>query len=167
MAENATWLINNGPPEKSVIWAHNLHIGKEAYLGDHELMGQYLSKNFDNAYYALGFGYDRGILRAYDFKQGKYGEYEMKTTSKTNSSNYIFKQTMISNFILDFHNANNTAELKEFLNRKMLFRDLGAFFYPESNTGKAYVNIALAKVFDGLIFIRETTAAKKFQNVRR
>lgn len=164
MAENCKWIISTHPTEKTIIWAHNSHIQKETTLGDIKPMGQFLDEIYGKTYYAMAFGYDYGTLRAYDLVNQRYNNYEMTTSLKKNSSTYIFKQVNEPNFIFDFQNAGKNDELRNFLNKKIWFRELGALFHPEREINQSYCKITLIKSFDGLIFFRETSASHAMFN---
>lgn len=161
MAENCKWVINNDSTQKTIVWAHNGHIQKDPSFADVKPMGQFLAETYGRAYYAMGFGYDNGTLRAFDLVSQRYATYEMTTSLNKNSSTYTFKQVESPNFILDFKNPGMSDELRSFLNTKMWFRELGAFYQPENKTGKSYNRITLSKAFDGMIFFRQTTPSQK------
>ena len=59
MADNIAHIVHTSPPgTKVVVWAHNAHVSRGAYGGDS--MGARLREIYGQAYYAVGFAFNRG-----------------------------------------------------------------------------------------------------------
>lgn len=163
MAENVEWIYEHTNHSKMLIWAHNAHISKKSISDGHQRMGMYLSKAFKDEYYALGFDFYTGQTRAFDFKVNKYQAIEVPP-AKAGSSGAILATSDSSNFILDFKSASENMLIKDFLNKELSSLFLGAGYASRQNERQNYIIHQLASAYDGLIFIRETTAAKEIKS---
>ncbi|MHB8209413.1 erythromycin esterase family protein [Mucilaginibacter sp.] len=160
MAENCAWIYNYIKGDKMIIWAHNQHIGELKNSSGITPMGSYLKSQFKDNYYAFGFGFNSGTIRAYDESSKKYQIYDILTPILTNSADAIFAKCDYPNFILDFKSTSTSPDINIFLNTDLRSHAIGADFVSRlNNTTKYYVKQKLADVYDGIIFIRETTAA--------
>ena len=160
MAGNSEWIYNYESKNKMIIWAHNLHIAKDAAKNNNLPMGYYLAQKFPNDYYAMGFGFSSGKLKAYNKEQGKSMINSIPEVQIKNSSDYIFKQISVPNFILDFQTSSANPQIADFLNQKQNARSIGALYDDKKEAeggGGSYQK--LIKMYDALIFIRETNAS--------
>ena len=57
MAENLSWILDNNPNSKIVLWAHNGHISKQR--GG---MGNNISIKYSDQYYSIGFLTNKGKI---------------------------------------------------------------------------------------------------------
>ena len=63
MAENVKWILKHeGEDQKIMLWAHNEHIRKTN--NTHKRMGYFLSKDFKENYFAIGFEFYSGEFQA-------------------------------------------------------------------------------------------------------
>lgn len=160
MAENCEWIYNYESKNKMIVWAHNLHISKNITKNNNLPMGYYLKQKFLNNYYALGFGFNSGKLRAFDMKLNKVLVYEIPEVKIKNSSDYIFSRLAVPNFILDFESASKNPVIARFLNDKMNSRQIGGAYYPERQAeGGGGADQKLMQMFDGIVFFKNTTNA--------
>lgn len=150
MAENVSWILDNDPTAKLVLWAHNEHISK---IGD--AMGNFLSKKYGDKYYSIGFVTNKGqytasigsiISTKNKFIDAKPGSYE-----------YNFNKIQVPLFFLDLRAIKVGEPDCEWLGRRLHQRTLGAVasevqFFPA----------ILDEKFDAVIFIDSTTSAKTF-----
>lgn len=155
MAQNILHLLNReGDEGKAVVWAHNGHVSK-----GWGLMGSYLSKVLKDKYYAVGFEFYSGSFqsRNQDLKN-KSPNWDIVTVKEppVNSLAWYLNKTGMNNLFLDFRNT-GTDRVKNFSKN-----------YGMHSFGSAYsaswplVYPSKLKDYDGLIFIRNTTAAKNF-----
>ncbi|MEI6900440.1 MAG: erythromycin esterase family protein [Bacteroidota bacterium] len=157
MSENVKWLLNHeGDSTKFVLWAHNGHIAKDVIDRDGLTMGYHLSKFYGKQYYALCFDFYKGGFQAMDPAKGPI-EYNYELNK--NSTGYIFSKARYDNFFFDFQKAFGKKEVKQFLNDSIPSICIGALF---SNSGadSFYIKSPLAKIYDGMIFIRNTHRAE-------
>lgn len=162
MADNIEWIYNYESKSKMVVWAHNLHIAKDLTKDNNLPMGYYLTQKFSNDYYAMGFGFSSGQLKAYDMKQRKTIIYSIPDVQIKNSSDYIFKQVNVPNFILDFKTSSATPLIATFLNQKLHARAIGADYNAAKQAQGEGTYQKSIKMYDAIIFIRETNAATPF-----
>ena len=168
MAENCAWIYNYIKGDKMVVWAHNQHIGELKNSSGITPMGSYLKAQFKDNYYAFGFGFNSGTIRAYNAEAKKYQIYDVPPPVLTNSADAIFAQCNYPNFILDFKSASTDTAINTFLNTELRSHAIGADFVSLlKNTTKYYVKQKLADVYDGIIFLRETTAATPEKVVKK
>jgi len=167
MAENCEWIYNFTGESKMIVWAHNLHIAKDITKNNNLPMGYYLSQKYPNEYYAIGFGFNSGSFRAYHTEKKKIMICTVPEVSIKNSSDYVFGQCAVPNFILDFKSAQVNPTINEFLNKNIYSRAIGAQYNPkkDENGGKVS-NQKLIKMYDAIIFIDNTTAVSPIRPVR-
>jgi erythromycin esterase len=159
MAENFNWVTGVRSNKKTILWAHNLHIAKDVTKNSNYPVGYYLAEKYKQDYYAIGFGFSSGKLRAFDMKERKVVIYDIPPVQITNSSDYYFSQANTPNFILDFKTATSDPILASFLNQKMNSRAIGGGYDPEKQAqgaGGAYQK--LLRLYDAIIFFKETNA---------
>lgn len=61
---NVNWSRAHLQNPKTVVWAHNEHIWKQAGNGGYDVLGRQLDRRFGESYYAIGFDFGRGTYRA-------------------------------------------------------------------------------------------------------
>jgi erythromycin esterase-like protein len=149
------------PNAKIVIWAHSAHIAKYAWL-DKEigLMGATIQKKFPTDYLAIGMSGGQG---SYSYIKNRFINDNHNFTdslftgklhtSKSGSWNELLLMNTSGNYYLDFSRL-SPAERKK-LNKHRSIKMLG--YSEESDTAKEYYNVSLEKLFDVLIFLKETT----------
>lgn len=152
MAENIRWIQNyEGAGTKVVVWAHNGHIA----FGSQYQMGSFLKNMYGSRYYALGFGFGKGSFTAY----GKKGLQEHTVSQgKRKSMGALFSQLNSSNFILDFKTGSENPAIQKYLNSYHSMWMIGASF---GNEYHYETNVKLSENYNGLFFIRNTTAAQQ------
>lgn len=128
-------------------------------------MGYYLTQRFPNDYYAIGFGFNSGKLKAYGGKQQpKSLIYTIPEVQIKNSSDYIFKQVNVPNFILDFQTSSANPQIASFLNQKLNARAIGGRYDEKKQSeGEGGTYQKLIKMYDAIIFFRETNASTPFK----
>jgi erythromycin esterase len=164
MAENVRWLAEEAyPGQKMVLWAHNGHVSTGSYGGSYKPMGAYLRSIYGNKMVVLGFGSDYGQIRALRLKNGQMvGGSPVPLSlppALPASIEAMCQQTGMPQFLLPFHHIPAESALGAYLAKPHLHRIPGAAYDPE-NDGEQYVNVPLPGLYDGLIFISESHAAK-------
>lgn len=149
------------PNAKIVIWAHSAHIAKYAWL-DKEigLMGATVQKKFPTDYIAIGMSGGQG---SYSFIKIRNINNDHNFTDslftgrlhpgKAGSWNELLLKNTSGNYYLDFSRLSPAERNK--LNKKRSIKMLG--YSEESDKGKEYYDVSLGKLFDVLIFLKETT----------
>jgi len=160
MAENVTRLLNTMfPGQKAMLWAHNGHITKRAYLGRRDPpMGEYLERTYGGTYQALGLSFAAGTIRAADRKRGlDAGMIPIETRSVTSGSlDALLSGPTVARY-LDLHEAAGQQELKDWFAGRVGIANVGFWYTPGTPILEAY---HLPDAFDGLISVKRSTAAQ-------
>lgn len=156
MAENCQWIYNYTSQKKMMLWAHNDHIRKAQSSDGYHRMGMFITDNFKDKYYAMGFDFYGGEMRSFDMKLKKNVAVDLPS-AKEGSSGEIFSHCNTPDFILDFKSALTNPILNSFLNYKIQSSFFGAEFVPGQPVH--YSTQKLAEAFDAIIFIRQTNAS--------
>lgn len=166
MAENVAWILQHETAERIVVWAHNDHVNRVKTTAGGltvESMGNHLAQQYDNSYYALGFEFGHGTFQAID-KSGKEGA-ELREHSLDNplpsTVASVFTALDRPTTFLDLRTSKADPLLKNWLNEKHRLHWIGTNFNPEQpeNFVQSY---KLARAFDGLCYVDETTRARPF-----
>jgi erythromycin esterase len=152
------------PGTKFMIWAHNAHITKnekDFVNGGVKPFGSYLKESYGDAYYAMGFSFNKGGFQAIDLSlPKKSGAKEfIAAPAKENSLDWFFAQTNKDKFIINFRDNNLPEYIKEWINKERALRDYGAVAN-RNNYQDSYIPVTLARSFDAIIFIGNTTRAR-------
>jgi erythromycin esterase-like protein len=149
------------PNAKIVVWAHSGHIAKYAWL-DNEigLMGATIQKKFPASYISIGISGGQG---SYSYIKNRFINNDhnftdslfkgILHTGKTGSWNELLMNNATGNYYLNFSRL-TTAEQNEF-NKQRPIKFLG--YSMENEKLSDYYDISLTKLFDVLIFLKETT----------
>jgi len=149
------------PNAKIVVWAHSAHIAKYAWL-DNEIgkMGATIQKKFPASYLAIGISGGQGsysymknriINDDHNFTDSLFKG--ILHTSKTGSWNEVLMNNATGNYYLNFSRL-TTAEQNEF-DKQRPIKFLG--YRQEDEKLSDYYDISLTRLFDVLIFLKETT----------
>ena len=158
MAQNIMYLLNQEKPDaKVVVWAHNGHINKNSGT-----MGGYLTNILRNEYYAIGFEFYSGSFQTKnaDLKI-KSKDWEVMTVEDPpiESLPWYMNKTGKDKFFIDFRNT-GAEKIKNFQYQY----DAHTFGSMYSITWPIVYPILLTN-FDGMIYIKQSTAAKNFTKV--
>jgi len=162
MAANCLWALDYETNKKMIIWAHNVHIAKKGNQMKNLPMGEHIRKKLGNEYYALGLGFSEGTVRGWDHKPQKQVIGTIPPVSMANSSDYVFSQCNHPDFFLDFEKAKTNPDINKFLNKKQYSRNVGASYHPENEKWRNYSKHRLMESYDGIIFIRKTSASSPY-----
>lgn len=155
MAENTSWYFDLlGQDAKFVLWAHNGHLANSPLYAFTGSQGSYLKKEYGEDYQILGFSFAKGKFTARDVND----DFELKAAEITQdpqaaSSNYIFYQSSLENFILPMNTENST--LKTWLSEARPFLSIGAIY--NGNPNDFYWASELSKEYDFIIHFDKTT----------
>jgi len=131
-------------PGKSILWAHNIHLAKDTTMARFEAMGSYLKKEYGKDYYALCFDMFKGTVNVLT-EDRLFEKHEF--TADPNSFSSLFANSKYEAFYLSFEKNPLTGK-KNFITN----------IYSNWELRKS-LPIKLGIDFDGLIFIRNTTAS--------
>lgn len=158
MAANVKWIQEHESKlgnDKVMLWAHNLHV---SYMDDiYKYMGKNLKEMYADEYYSIGFEFTRGSFNAHN---------DMSTETLTrfdidnNATEYLvykFDKTNIPISFLDFNSASKSEEVSKMLSKNQTFSLITAFY--DETISKSFQYIP-KNLYDGLIYIKETTPSK-------
>jgi erythromycin esterase len=155
MAENVERLVksDNAAP-RVIVWAHNFHVGVQPGA-----MGHHLRAVFGDAYYALGFSFNRGSFQAADLSDnniiGPITEFTVEASAE-GSAEWYFAQAGIKDFLIDFRHSPKNKAIEQWLATALPMRFIGLGYSRRERP----VSIRLKHAFDGMVFIEKTTRAQ-------
>lgn len=168
MAENINYIYESEKKkgnDRVILWAHNFHIGtSETRINT---MGWYLRGVFSEDYYALGLEFLDGRFSSVDakkiqspagagFTMDNFQEFKAPKCGPESVSRVLNNKDM-PNYFIKISNTGN-QELDEKLSENMLFHNVGFPYIPDGDYN--FLEEIPNTFFDGLIFIRNTTASK-------
>lgn len=131
---------------KSIVWGHNLHVAKDTTMTQYRAMGFHLHKQYASRYYVIGLDTYQGSVSV--LNEGTFESHSFSGQENTFSA--LFAQGKYRDFFINFHDAPNPL-----LNTRNSITNLYSNWQePKPLPIRAGVD------FDGLVFIRETTASK-------
>ncbi len=143
---------------KTIIWAHNSHIGNARATDMAESaqinLGQLLRQRFSQQLIAIGMLTYSGTVRAAD-NWNRPAKLKVILPAHPESNEALFHQLGIAHFMLDLHQS---TELAQILNHPRLQRHIGVVYRPETEMRSHYSYAQLADQFDVIIYLDETTA---------
>ena len=157
MAENIDWVYENAPDHKVIFMGHNTHISKQPFYDDIKRAGGYLKDKYKNAYYALGASFYSGDFRAMDEKTHQLTVFSIPELESKESSEFVFSQCKVPNFILDFDLSMDHKDIDMFLRKKTYAKNIGAS-YRKSERDLKPIYMPLTDKFDGVFFFKKTLA---------
>ncbi len=165
MAQTVLEEIEN-PKAKMMLWAHNSHITKneEKFTnGYRESMGSVLKRYLKDKYYSIGFSTFEGSFQAREYSVknktlGSVTSFKIPP-AKEGTLDWCFAQSKKEMFFINFNTSSYTNAVSNFL-----FKDKRKTYWAGANWTFEYSvpfteSVAPAKSYDGMIFIKETSAA--------
>lgn len=163
MADNVQWLLEERfPNEKIVLWAHNGHAGTALIAGE-KSQGMHLRERYGNQMLVLGFASYQGEVRAKRIAEGKFQPgspvaLPLAPAQKT-SVEALFYETGLPRFFVDLRRIPKDSAFGRWLAEPRLHRSIGSGYEPDRDSNN-YVQVRLCEVYNAIIFIAESTAAK-------
>ncbi|HPW17561.1 MAG TPA: erythromycin esterase family protein [Candidatus Aminicenantes bacterium] len=165
MADNI-WQLSQAlaPGTKMVVWAHNAHVSKGDLYGS-PAMGAYLARFFGEAYYAIGFSFDRGSFQACDVGSPRWASEGCILAEFTvgpapeGSIDWFLARPGIPNYFVDIRGAAGDPTVSRWLAAEMPLRFVGSGYSakaPDVNFGQT----RLERDYDGLVFFGTTSRAR-------
>jgi len=158
MAENVKWILDHEHEtgyDKIMLWAHNWHVSY--YSEGFTYMGSLLKNIYKYKYYSIGFDFSKGSFYAQDLNS-----LIMKIFTINNNDPrylcYVFDKTDIPILFLDFKSSSKNKLLDDLLSKEQYIHMIGAR-YDDKNEQFTSPLYPPNKLFDGLIYIKETTAS--------
>jgi len=156
MAINAEWIKGRAGDNKLIVWAHNGHLKKtESY--NYPTLGTQLDKKFGSKYYVIGTDFNSGkaYVNVYVARNRPMLGFQPHYYADVKSDKwyeYFFAQCKYKNFILDISIASKEDILKDFLEKPLQMRNIGAWSIPEGEKR------SISKNFDMIVYFDKTTS---------
>jgi erythromycin esterase len=164
MADNIWQLMQTlGPDTKMAVWAHNAHVSR-GDMGETPAMGAYLKQFFGDAYYALGFAFDKGAFQSCDMDSARNSSEGCVLTEFTvgaapeGSVDAFLAKAGIPNYIVDVKWAPRDPTIAKWLATEMPMRSIGSG-YSVKEPGNFFAPTRIDANYDGLVFFGTTTRA--------
>ena len=145
-----------GRPAKIVVWAHNSHLGdaratEVSRYGELNL-GQLVRERAESDCLLAGFTtYTGHVTAARDWDAP--AEHRWVRPALKGSVEHLFARTELQRFFLTLDSHHDDA-----LADRSLERAIGVIYRPESERQSHYFNVSLARQFDAVFHLDETTA---------
>lgn len=162
-------LLQLGPDERAVVWAHDLHVtrGPLDYAGTNETgMGGCLAETLGQRYYALGFAFGEGEFQALDTtpdNQWRFRTYHVPA-APAGSIEHDLARALGHDAWLDLRGAPTSGPIARWLDSSLGFRWFGGYRIPEgidqpSADTSQWQRTVPRRDFDGWAFHAVTSAA--------
>ena len=157
MAANVQWALDfEGADEKIMLWAHNQHVTKDKYFGNHPAMGAHLRAMYGDGLYVIGFHFFEGGLWSQEMREGVC-ELREFTYGQAKEGSFDFALSRVP-YPLYFAGLGTQAEeAPQELHQETGARNIGGMFWP--NLDWHYTPVVAGDSYDGLIFIRRISKA--------
>jgi erythromycin esterase-like protein len=156
MAENVKWIADQNPGAKLILWAHNGHIQYEAPGAWHP-MGEYLRKMFGGQLMNFGFAFDQGSFRAVEIGKGLH-DFTV-ASGPEDSLDRTLSAAGMPVLALDLRQLPKQGPVAEWFDQPHRTRSIGAV-YSDANAASFFADVAVRHLFDVLLFVDKTTAAR-------
>ncbi len=168
MADMVHWIRGvEGDAERIALWAHNAHVGKIRDGDGDRMMGMLLDRELGRVYYAIGFAFERGSFQAFrpatEDQDAKFMEHTVAAAGE-DSVDGFFADVGSDLFFVDFGTASREIAVGNWLGEPRRMRWTGARYSDELEA--LHPPIPVLAMFDGLIFVRETTRARPSARTR-
>ncbi|WP_316753493.1 erythromycin esterase family protein [Pedobacter gandavensis] len=155
MADNLIVYLASHPKEKVLLWAHNAHIASVG-VGGLKSMGTFLKEKFAADYFPISITSAGGTyMAAENYEQKKWMSYAIEPAYK-GTYEYILAQGKPANYFLNLANVKPQSAGFSWLDTPMRQFDMGYVF--ENEDHYKYQG-TLKQSFDGLVFLRQTSAS--------
>ncbi len=160
MAENLAWILKqDGPDTRIAVWAHNTHVATAS-----SRMGGDLRKMFGNELVVFGFAFNRGAFRALSEKNGDIRRFEVGP-APVGSFDATIAAAGLPIAAVPLRRLPSAGSVGEWFNTERMTHDIGV--YDEQNEAHNFVTLPVARVFDVLLFVEKTSAARALASGRR
>ncbi|WP_316797591.1 erythromycin esterase family protein [Pedobacter agri] len=159
MASNFERIYKQAGECKTILFAHNSHIGKvRNQPGLKVSLGGELNKKYGVSYYALGTTFYRGSVSAVDRDTKKFEVFYVEQNNKK-FIEYTFNKLEKNNFLLDFKSTIQNSDIDFWLKKPVSVRNIGAeFSLSKSDDENTSRSIVPCETYDGMIFLKNTNA---------
>lgn len=157
-------LENQGQTGKTIVWAHNSHLGdaRAIYMGERGEwnVGQLIRERFPQETASIGFTTFEGTVTCAD-NWDEPAQVKKVSQGLNNSYERLLHQVGIPQFFLNLRDQ----KLKEIFHREMLERAIGVIYRPQTERASHYFEARLAEQFDGIIHFDRTSYLKPLDRI--
>jgi len=163
MAHNIEYILRTGGADtRIVVWAHNGHISTASWGPGYRAMGSHLRDILGDAYYSLGFAFNRGgfqsrLMDPESERNGALIEHRVDDAPE-GSIGWFLARPGLDKYLLDFRSAPDIPEVLDWLKSAHPMRFIGAAYGPKHAVSSLASTVPLEH-FDGIAFIDDTTRA--------
>ena len=168
MADMVHWISAvEGSEERIALWAHNAHVGKIRDADGDRMMGMLLDNELGSDYYAIGFAFERGSFQAFrpatEDQRAQFMEHTVGAADE-DSVDGLLADVGSDVFFVDLGRAGREISVRNWLGKPRRMRWTGARYSDELEA--LHPPVPVLAMFDGLIFVRETTRARPSARTR-
>ena len=148
--------------EKVVVWEHNSHVSVGEPETGEPNMGYDLRNKFGDAYYAIGFEFNKGSYQSRTLSSDKIlGDLKTNTVNSApvGYMAWYLSRTMKGNSIINLRTPASNVRVKDWLDSPQTFR---RFSWISHVTSEQQVIPSVR--YDGILFIENTTASRPTSN---
>lgn len=157
MADNIKWIADQNPRAKIIVWAHNGHIAHGG-IPSFTPMGGYLRKMFGAQYVNFGFAFNSGAFQAMGLGQGLVNF--TVGPAPDGSLDATLASVGVPIMALDLRTLPKQTAAADWLKAPHQTRSIGAV-YSNEQAENYFVNVVAPDMFNVLLFVEKTTAARK------
>jgi erythromycin esterase-like protein len=151
MADNVEWIADHNPNAKIVIWAHNGHVRKAG--AGVEPMGAALRTRYSDKLFVFGSAFSGGSFQAIPMGGGQLKDFTVPP-APAGSLDATLATAGVPAFAIDLRQA------PEWFHQPHASRHIGSM-YPNGEPYAMLENIIAPDLYDAILFIQQTTAARK------
>ena len=160
MFDTLQTLIHHRPKAKTIVWAHNSHVGNAAatsmgWEGEFNI-GELCRTAYGEDMVAIGFGTDRGTVAAASDWDSPM-EIKNVRTARDDSYEYLFRHAGHGRSLTDWR-APARGALREALSIPRLERAIGVVYRPDSELLSHYFQAVLSEQFDAYVWFETSRA---------
>jgi erythromycin esterase len=140
-----------------VLWSHNEHVRRDAYS-----MGHHLGERYGDAYYALGFAFDRGGFRALEITGRPAPPLKdfLLPSAFQGTVGWYLRRAELGDLFLDLRAPRPEGPAREWAELSHPMRSIGNGYAPSRPSGYYRAPVIPGVSYDGLVFIERTTPAR-------
>jgi erythromycin esterase len=159
MAENIQWILEQeGSHAKMVVWAHNGHVAASP-----RWMGAHLREMFGGAMAVFGFAFNRGSFQAMDEAYPSRGLRSFHVgPAPANSLDRALARADLRIAVIDLHAVPKYGPVAAWFDTPRVSRSIGSG-YNEAAPSGIFSNEVATKVYDAVLFVERTSAARALQ----
>ena len=163
MANNIKWILDNNPGAKIVLWAHNGHVATAGNNG-FDPMGASLRKMFGKQMVVFGFAFNQGSFQAVEMPfPSKRGLRTFNVDPAPEGSlDAMLASAGLKIAAIDLRALPKAGAVANWFSEPRATKSIGAG-YGEQFAASFLANQVTPKIYDALLFVEKTTAARALQ----